>query len=153
MDYPSQRDAILAHAQAAALAVDAQWKDVSVGMPQPRGDRSVRVFYGGEVPPEHMGPDHDSLNSEMVAEVVKVIAFWEVATGSETEALAIDDEMYAFKHQFRTRVLGNARLGGEAENLTVDYADPTFIKLVSGQRYATLAMDVIVDYTEYSKVP
>lgn len=149
--YIAQRDAIVVHAAAAAAAISAEWKDVQVGAPLPRGNRCVRVFYGGEAAPEHMGGNR-VLTGELVAETVSLIAFWAMPDMDESAAKAIDDEMVAFKHELRTRVLGDSTLGGGSTDLLMHYAQPDYL-LLGGARWAVLEVDFTLDFTEYTLAP
>jgi hypothetical protein len=151
MSYTSQRDAILVHAAAAAAAVDAQWKDVAIGAPIPRGNRCVRIFYGGEAAPQRMGGNR-VLNGELVAETVALVAFWSMSTLDESAVKAIDTEMYSFKHELRTRILGDSQLGGASTDLEMSYAEPDF-QIIGGGRWAILAAEFLCDYTEYPLAP
>jgi len=151
MSYTAQRDAILAHAKTAAAAVNAQWKDVAIGAPVPSGNRCVRLFYGGESEPQRMGANR-VLNGELVAETVSLIAFWTMSTMDLPAMKAIDDEMYNFKHQLRTAVLGDSQLGGQGSDLEMGYAEPNY-QVIGGSRWAVLVVEFVVDYTEYSVAP
>jgi hypothetical protein len=149
--YIAQRDAILAHAAAAAAAVNAQWRDVAIGAPIPRGNRCVRVFYGGEAQPRRMGGPR-VLNAELVAETVQLVAFWTMPTLDESIAKSIDDEMVAFKHELRTRILGDSQLGGASTDLEMSYAEPDY-QVIGGARWAILGVEFVTDYTEYALAP
>ena len=149
--YTDQRAAILSHAAAAAAAVNAEWKDVAVGAPIPRGNRCVRIFYGGEAAPQHMGARRD-LSGELIAETVDLVAFWTMGTLDEAAAAAIDTEMVAFKHELRTRVLGDSQLGGKSTDLEMSYAEPDY-QIIGGARWAILAVEFICDYIEYPLAP
>jgi hypothetical protein len=149
--YTDQRDAILAHAAAAAVAVNAQWKDVAVGAPVPRGNRCVRIFYAGESAPTHMG-GHRDLTGELVAETIALVAFWGLGVLDETGVAAIDTEMVAFKHELRTRILGDSQLGGKSTDLEMSYAEPDFL-VIGGGRWAVLSCEFVLDYIEYTLAP
>jgi hypothetical protein len=149
--YIAQRDQILVHALAAAAAVNAQWLDVAIGAPIPRGNRCVRIFYGGEAQPQRMGAQR-VLNAELVAETVQLVAFWAMSTLDETGAKAIDSEMVAFKHELRTRILGDSQLGGASTDLEMSYAEPDY-QVIGGGRWAILGVEFVCDYTEYPLAP
>jgi hypothetical protein len=151
MGYAEQRDAILVHAAATAAAIDAQWLDVSIGAPIPRGDRCIRMFWGGEVEPKKMGASR-VLNGELVSNVISLVAFWAMSGLSEAEIKAIDDEMTTFIAGLRTRVLGDSQLGGQATDLYMEYGQPDFL-LIGSARWAVLEVDFITDYTEYTIAP
>jgi hypothetical protein len=149
--YIAQRDAILAHAKAAATAVSAMWTDVAIGAPLPRGDRCVRLFYTGEAAPERMGGPR-VLNGELVAETVGLVAFWAMSALTDSTTKAIDSEMVAFKHELRTRVLGDSQLGGASTDLVMGYCEPDYL-LIGGARWAVLEVSFTLDYTEYPLAP
>jgi hypothetical protein len=149
--YIAQRDQILVHALAAAAAVNAQWLDVAIGAPIPRGNRCVRIFYGGEAEPQRMGASR-VLNGELVAETCALIAFWSMSTMDETAVKAIDTEMVGFKHELRTRILGDSQLGGASTDLEMGYAEPDFL-VIGGGRWAVLEVTFTLDYTEYPLAP
>lgn len=147
--YVTQRDAILVHAKAAALAANPKWTNVSVGLPTFVGSKGVRLFYGGEAEPEYLGTS-STLSSEEVAQRVQITAWWSLASLNETLAKAIEAEVATFVHELRTRLDANARLGGVADTLRLDYADPDIV-VVGGTRFLVIDAVAIVDYTEYTK--
>lgn len=144
--YTDQRDAILAHAVAAAAAVSAEFTDVQVGAPIPKGSRCVRVFYAGESEPQRIG--NRVLNGELIAETIGLIAFWAMPTMDETPTKALDTEMVAFKHELRTRILADSQLGGKSTDLEMGYAQPDFIQ-IGGTRWYVLEVEFTLDYIEY----
>jgi hypothetical protein len=151
MGYKEQRDAILVHTVAAAAAVSAEWTDVQIGAPIPRGNRCVRLFYGGEVQPVRMGGQR-VLNGELVSESIMLVAFWALPSLDEGSVKALDDEAYDFKHQLRTRVLGDSQLGGTATDLEMSYANPDFL-VIGGARWMVLEVEFTSDFTEYTLAP
>ena len=144
--YIAQRDAILVHAAAAAAAIDAQWKDVAIGAPYPRGNRCVRVFYAGESAAEHI--ERRVLNAVLIAEQVALVAFWSIASLDEPAIKAVDDEIVGFKHELRTRVLADSQLGGASTDLEMGFAEPDYIT-IGGARWAVLECVFTLDFTEY----
>lgn len=150
MSYTAARDAILVHAAAAAAATDATWLDVAIGLPRPQ-NRCVRVWYGGEAAPVRMGANR-VLNGELVAERVVLAAFWPLSTGGVTSDKAVDSEMYTFKHELRTRVLGDSQLGGAQTDLEMEYAEPD-VAVIANVRYAVLEVHFLTDFTEYAIAP
>lgn len=147
MTYAQQRDAILAHAVAAAASIDATWKDVQVGAPIPKGNRCVRVFWTGEAEVEHLGAQR-TLNSRLIAPTCGLVAFWAMPTMDESQAKAIDDEMSAFVHALRTAVLADSQLGGTATDLEMGMAEPDYV-VINGARWATVEVPFTLDYLEY----
>lgn len=145
--YLDWRPEILTHARAAAAAVDAKWTNVAVGVRNPDG-KCVRIYYGGEVAPPNMGDDPRVLNGLMVGERVYIVAFWPLTSIGTSEYAKVDDEMYAWKHQLRTRLQADSQLNGKSADLDLEYAQPD-IDTFSNQRFALLASELTVSYTEY----
>ena len=150
MGYTDQRDAILVHAKAAALAANSTWTNVAIGWPIPNG-KSVRVYYGGERTPVRM-PHDRSFTGELVAEVIVCVAFWPLSALNTDGAKLMDDEMYTFKHELRTRVLGDSQLGGKATDLEMSYATPDLV-VIGNTRYAIIEAQFATDFTEYPLAP
>lgn len=148
--YVASRDAILVHAKAAAAAVDSKWTDVAIGVGIPAG-RCGRVYYGGETSPHQMA-ERRVLNGELVAERVHLAWFWPLASVGTSEYKVIDDEMYAIKHEVRTRLQGDSQLGGACTDLDLEYAEPDVV-VIGGNRWLTLDAQIVVDFTEYSRAP
>jgi hypothetical protein len=149
--YIDQRDAILVHAKAAALAANPTWTNVEIGFPSTLNDKGARVFYGGEIEPVRMGGAR-VLNGELVSEHVALVAWWAVSNLGIGQAKAIEDEMFTFKHEIRTRVLGDSQLGGKSTDLAMSYAEPDTIT-VGTARYVLLGFEFTTDYTEYAIAP
>lgn len=147
MGYIAQRDAILAHAVAAAAAIDPQWTDVQVGAPFPRGNRCVRLFWSGEGDPQHMGGNR-TLTSVMIAPTCTLVAYWALPSLDEGPLKAADDEMATFVHGLRTRILADSQLGGAATDLEMGPAEPDFVQ-IGGGRWATVEVLFTLDYLEY----
>lgn len=147
MGYTAQRDRILVHAKAAALAANSKWTDVAIAMPNLSGSKGVRVFYGGEGDAPRM-PGKGSLRGEFIGEHVSLVAWWSVSGLTEDGLKLVDDEMYAFKHQLRTRVQADQTLSAASVGVDMSYAEPDVV-VVGGTRYALLGVDFTVAYTEY----
>jgi hypothetical protein len=150
MTYIAQRDAILVHAAAAAAAADATWTDVAIGLARATG-RCVRVFYGGEAAPARMGGAR-VLNGELVSETVIVAAFLPLADSSIGAYKAAEDQAFAFKHELRTRVLGDSQLGGASTDLLMSYAVPDVV-VSNNARWLVLEAEFTTDFTEYTLAP
>lgn len=148
MGYTEQRDRVLVHAKAAALAVDPKFTNVAIGWGAPAGSKGVRVFYGGETEPPRM-PGTGSLRGEFVGEFVALMAWWSVPALNDSLAEAIDEQVYAFKHELRTRLQADQTLGGASIGVSMEYAEPDTVT-ISGTRYALLGARVAVAYTEYT---
>lgn len=147
MGYVEQRDAILVHAAAAAVAADSTWTDVAIGVKQPDA-RCVRVYYGGEREPARMGGNR-VLNGELVAHAVIVAAFWPLATLGLEAYKATEDQMHLFVHELRTRVLGDSQLGGTSTDLEMGYATPDVV-VIGNARWQLVEVVFITDFTEYT---
>ena len=145
--YRELRDSILTHAAAAAAAVSAEFTDVQVGAPVPKGSRCVRLFWAGEAAPERMGAQR-TLNSEMLAETLSLVGFWSLGTLDEGPMKSVDTEMVAFKHQLRTRILADSQLGGDSYDLVMRYVQPDFLVL-GGTRWAVIEVEFSIEYVEY----
>lgn len=147
MDLPNVMDDINAHAVAAAAAVDPQFVDVAVGFRAARG-RCCRTYYAGEIAPPAF-PEDETLNSQLIGERVVVDALWPMADISTEKAREQLGEAWTFKHELRTRLLGDESLGGDAMNLlllpaTVDEA------VISKQSYLLCRIEIHLAYTEYA---
>lgn len=149
MSYTTWRDAVLVHAKAAALAADSKWTDVAIGLKTPTA-RCVRLYYGGEGEPPHMGEAEKGrvLNGQMIGERLMVVAFWPLTSTSVSAYKAIDNEMYDWKHELRTRLQGDSQLGGTATDLDLEYAEPD-IYVFGGARFVVLMSELRISYTEY----
>jgi hypothetical protein len=148
MTYAEQRSAVLAHAQAAALAVDSKWTNVATGWPTFNTSKGCRVFYGGETEAPRMPHQSTIRGDQLVGEKVTVVAWWAVPGLNDGATTAIDDEMFAFKHELRTRLTADPDLGGKSVSTVMDYVEPD-AEIMGGTRYAFVRADVIVGHTEY----
>lgn len=152
MTYIDQRDAILVHAKAAALATDSKWTNVAIGAPVMGNSKGCRVYYGGESAPARMGESPRVLNGEMVSSHVALVAWWPLAGLADNAVAAVDTQMFTFVHELRTRILGDSQLGGKSTDLLMAYAEPDWL-IVGGTRYALVGADFTCDYTEYTLAP
>lgn len=144
-------DAIAVHAAAAAVtAGGSKFYDVAVGFPAGKG-RSVRVFYGGEREPEHFTSDR-TLNSNLVAQAVVVRGYWPVAVTAVDRQRAIEGEMASFVKSLRTRVLGDAQLGGKSVDLNMHLAATDQV-VIARTQYAVVDIEIVVDYDETTIAP
>lgn len=141
---------ITTHATAAAAALTNPILDVAVGSPVPSG-RCVRIYYAGEVEPEHMGAGH-TLTSRMVAESIALTLFLPMSSDGLQAAAATETEMYDFKHELRTRVLGDSQLGGQSTDLEMALVEPDFV-VIGNTRYRILSTTFNTDYAEYTIAP
>ena len=151
MSYQNQRDAILAHAKTAALGTHAAFTDVQIGAAWPSGSKCVRLYWGGEAEPEHMGASR-VLNGRLIAPTVELVGFWAMSTLTPAAVKAIDDEMTTFIHKLRTAVLGDSQLGGQSSDLEMGLAEPSDM-VVNGTRWATVSVLFTLDYIEYPLAP
>lgn len=148
LTYASAIDAIVTHALAAGAAGTPAILDVAIGPPLPVSTRCVRIFYGGETEPEHMGGGR-TLNSRMIGERIVLILWIAVSNLSQQEIDAVETELYTFKHELRTRVLGDSQLGGMATDLEMAPCVTDYLTNAN-VRYRTLETEFTTDYAEYS---
>jgi hypothetical protein len=145
--YLAQRDAILVHAKAAALATDPKFTNVAVGWPVLNGSKGCRVYYGGEgEAPQMRG--QKSLEADLIGEHVALVAWWAVSNLNDGLAEAIDVQMFTFKHELRTRLTADHTLSGQSTAIEMDYVEPDTV-VVGGTRYALIGADIAVGLTEY----
>jgi hypothetical protein len=139
-------DQINTHANASgqALAIPTQ---ATVALPVPRG-RCIRTFWIGESGPETMG-ERFVLDAEMVADRIGVVLFIPLGDFNETVARATVLDMRLFKHEFRTRMNGDAQLGGNNTDLRVFDAEIEY-PVIGGAQYVTVGFEIVTDFTEYS---
>ncbi len=145
-------DALQVHAAAAAVtAADSSFKDVKVGFKAARG-RSVRIFYGGEREVERMGPDDETLNSEMVAQAIVIRGQWPIPGTDPKEHRRLEGEMGAFIKSLRTRINGDKQLGGACTDLTLSLA-VVEQAVIAGTQYAVVDCEALIEFDEYSIAP
>lgn len=147
MSYSDQRARVLVHAKAAALATHPKFTNVAVGAPVPRGAKGVRLCYGGEAEPPLMEGEK-TLSGELVGEVVGVVAWWAVSNLSDAAMEAVEDEMFTFKHELRTRLTADQTLNATAQAVQISPFERVFA-VVGGTRFEMLGTDVAVGYSEY----
>lgn len=148
MTYIAQRDAVLVHAQAAALATDPKFTNVAIGWPVLSGSKGCRVYYGGEGEAPQM-PSQKSFTADLIGEHVALIAWWAVSNLADGLAKAIDTEMFTFKHELRTRLTADHTLSGQSTAIEMDFVEPDTV-VVGGTRYALIGADIVVGHTEYA---
>lgn len=146
MAYADTIAAILVHAIAAGAALTTPITDVQRAFPVPRG-RCVRVYYGGEAEPKRMGASR-VLNAELIAERTWVTLFLPISETSETLAAVLDAEAHAFKHELRTRILADSKLGGMQTDLEFEYITPDVV-VIANARYLIVPCEITSNYTEY----
>src|SRR3990172_1326130 len=146
MAYADTKAAILTHALAAGAALTVPITDVAIGFASPKG-RCIRLYGGGEIDPRHSGKR--TLNSEMIGQRTIIGAFWPVTTLSTDQAAVIDAEMAALANELRTRLDGDAQLGGTQSDINLDLGTPDFVTIGS-TRFLAVFWDVIGDYFEYT---
>ena len=151
MAYADQIAAIKAHAVAAGAAMSPPILDVDIGPPLKIGTRGVRMYYGGETEPAHMGAGA-TLNSRLIGERIVLVAWWVVSNLSLQEVAAVETEMYAFKHELRTRILGDSQLGGMSTDLDMLPVESDY-SVEGNARYRFLSTEFVTDYFEYSIAP
>jgi hypothetical protein len=150
MAYSDQLAAIKTHAIAAGATITPKILDVSIGA-SPPSTRCVRIFYGGEAEPERMGGGL-TLTSRLIGERIVVAVYINLSNLSEQEVEAVETELYDFKHELRTRILGDAQLGGNSTDLVMTLVEPDHI-VYGNTRYRTLETEIIPEFVEYSISP
>ena len=151
MAYATTKAALVTHAAAAGAALSDPILDVRAALPVPKG-RCIRVYYGGETLPAKMDGKRYTLNSEMVAEVTLIAAFFPVVLNDEAVTAQIDTDLYTLKHELRTRILGDAQLGGASTDTELDYVEPDLVTY-NNVRYLMGLWRVVSDITEYPLAP
>lgn len=152
MGFTETIDAVATHATAAGAALSVPITNVAVGWPVPSGS-CVRIYWTGEAEPVRMGGAR-VLNGEMVSDRIVVVAFFRVPDFSETAARNLILDMRLFKHELRTRILGDSQLGGNQTDLEMDYFDGDFISIGrEGAIYGTVTTEIVTDMTEYPIAP
>lgn len=146
MAYADQLAAVKAHAAAAGAAITPKILDVAIGV-TPLTSRCVRIFYGGEEEPERMGAGL-TLTSQLIGERIVLAAYIALSNLSEQELEAVESELYAFKHELRTRILADSQLGGQSTDLVMSLAEPDHV-MVGNTRYRTLETEITTEYVEY----
>ncbi len=147
MSYADVKARLLTHAQTAAAAVARPIDDVKIGFPLPKG-RCVRVYYGGETATERMNGRY-TLNSEMVAKITMIAAFWPVTVLDEEMVSMIDSEAEAFSHALRTAIDGDTALDDKADSTVLDYGEPD-VAIIGNTRFLVMMHRAITDYVEYT---
>lgn len=151
MDVLDLMDALQVHAAAAAVtAGGATFNDVAVGYPAARG-RCVRIFYGGEREVEHF-EDDKVLNAQLMAQAIIVRGYWPIPDAAAKRHRVMEGEIAAFVKSFRTRVLADTQLGGEAVDLNMG---PALCEqaVIAQTKYALADIEIVVDYDEYPIAP
>lgn len=151
LTYASAIAAIRTHAAAAGAAVTPPIADVDIGAPLPTSTRCIRIFYGGETEPAHMGASR-SLDSRLIGERIVLIAWIAVSNLSQQEIAAIETELYQFKDELRTRVLGDSQLGGMSTDLEMAPCEVDYLT-VGNTRYRTIETEFTTDFAEYGIAP
>jgi hypothetical protein len=146
MSYADAKARLVTHAQAASASLTRPFEDIQVGIALPKG-KSIRVYYGGEVPPVRMGGRY-TLNSEMVGKATLIQAFWPLPTVDDEMFALIDTEAEAFSHAFRTAVDADTDLNGNVDNTTLEDGEPAEL-IVGTTRYMTILWRAVTDYVEY----
>jgi hypothetical protein len=146
MAYADVKARLVTHAQTASATLTRPFEDVQTGVPLPKS-RCVRIYYGGETDPKRMGGRY-TLNSEMVAKITLIAAFWPITALDEEQAALIDAEAEAFSHAFRTAVDADTDLNGQVDNTTLEDAQPDFV-VAGTTRFLMIQWRAVTDYVEY----
>lgn len=148
LTYASALAQIVTHAAAAGAALSNPVLDVAAGAPLPTDDRCVRVFYAGESEPAHMGAG-TTLNSRLISERIELYLWIRLSGLTVQEIASVESELYTFKHELRTRVLGDSQLGGMSTDLEMDLCVTDWVT-VGTSRYRLLTTAFTTDFAEYS---
>jgi hypothetical protein len=147
VSYVDTKAAIVVHALAAGLTLTDPILDVQAALPIPKG-RCIRIYYGGEVPPARMGAEY-TLNSQMVGEATFIAVFIPVTVNDEQVTAIADADLYTIKHELRTRILGDATLGGASTDLMLEHLGADLVT-IGNTRYLLGLMRLTSDFTEYA---
>ena len=134
------------HLIAAGAAITEDINDVARGLPT--GGRQIRYYWAGEVEPPKMGGPR-VLNGQMVGQRFAIVALWPLTDLSPATVTSIDAEMQTLAGEIRTRIQGDATLGGYVTDLDLGYGDPDLV-LVSGARHIAVKWDLDLSYVEYA---
>jgi hypothetical protein len=99
-----------------------------------------------------MGPDNETLNSEMVAQAFVIRAYWPTPETATKRQRVQEGEIAAFVGSLRTRINGDKQLGGANTDLTLGLAEVDQ-SVISGTKYTIADSEVLVDFDEYSIAP
>jgi hypothetical protein len=145
---PAALVVLQAHLVAAGGALTDPLLDVDRGVLATRG-KQIRYYWSGEVEAPRM--DRWTLSSELVGERFIVAAAWPLQDLSEELVTALDVEMQALAGQIRTRLDGDASLGGNIDNLVLGFGTPD-ITPIAGARHVVMEWELDLSYVEYSIV-
>lgn len=148
MDFPAAMVVLETHARNAGGALDTPILDVDRASPTPKG-RCIRLFWSGDGDPARMG-GNSTLNSTLIGERVSIVAFFPVTTLGEEETGYNDAEARELRHELRTRIDGDATLGGNVTDLLIEGVE-TGWEVIGNTRYRTVDMTVVLDYEEYTR--
>jgi hypothetical protein len=151
LTYAAAIERIKTHAVAAGDALTPKILDIDIGAPVKPVTRGVRIFYGGEVDPEKMG-EVRTLNSRMIGESIVLVASWVVSTLSPQEVQAVETEMFAFKHELRTRVLADSQLDGSSTDLEMGLCDVGY-SVEGNVRFRWLSTEFTAEFADYGVAP
>lgn len=148
---PAALVVLQAHLVAAGAALSDPILDVDHGLPSTQG-RSIRYYWGGEVPPPKMGPNPRVLSGQMVGQRVVIVALWPLTSLSTEVVTAIDDEIQVLAGEVRTRIQGDSKLGGNITDLDLGYAEPDLV-VIANARHIACSWELQLSYIEYASAP
>jgi hypothetical protein len=145
--------AILTHAQAAGAAIDPPITDVARSdlLIPGSGQRCIRVAWDGEETPSRMGAGM-TLNSQLVGERFRIRAIWTISEGGTVLAANRDADVAALRDELRTRLLGDATLGGACTDLALGYVATDWFEF-TGSLGRVMDLFLVTDYSEFSIAP
>lgn len=150
-DIPAALVVLQAHLTAAGAALTTPIRDVDRGLPVARG-RAIRYYWGGETQPPGMGQDRRVLNGEMVGHRFFVVALLPLSDMSEQLVTAVDTEAQLLAADIRTRINGDATLGGNVTDLDLDYGETDFV-VIANTRFMVIQWTLDLAYTEHAIAP
>jgi hypothetical protein len=93
-----------------------------------------------------------TLNSRMIGESIVLVASWVVSTLSPQEVQAVETEMFAFKHELRTRVLADSQLDGSSTDLEMGLCDVGY-SVEGNVRFRWLSTEFTAEFADYGVAP
>lgn len=116
------------------------------GTPIPKG-RCIRMFYVGDGDSPAAGERTTVDGGQMLAEFVRIVAYWPLSTLGEDNYEAIEDELIALKYDLKDRLIGDPHLSNDTDALVVGDADAPVITY-GGGLYRVLDIECTLTFME-----
>lgn len=145
MTLEQQLTTIESRLQAVGAALADPITDICVGLPVPRGDRSVRISWAGDTDAVRM-PGQKTLVSELVGDAVLIRGFWQIPTADEQGHRKRLLEMAAFAHGAREALDTDNDPDG-LDAIDVGHAVPDLVNY-GGADYAMVEITLTLSYRE-----